>query len=81
MKDGLAAVFIENCEDEIKMQILRKKGQLTFFEKHNIISLLLGDMVEKLKKEVALLKSQKVACRCAAISLKIYSEQHQEERR
>ena len=74
MKDGLAAVFVENCEDEIKMQILRKKGQLIFFKKYKIVAFLLGCICEKLEREIALLRMQKIVCRCVAVRLKICSE-------
>ena len=73
MEDKITKMFIEDCEKAIKAQIINMKIQLAFFKKHKIVSFLLGNMIGKLKKEITLLKRQKVACKYATISLKMNS--------
>jgi len=76
MNDEIAKIFVEDCEKAIEEQIKSRGGQLIFFKKHKIVAFLLGCICEKLEREIALLRMQKIACRCAAISLKICSEQN-----
>ncbi len=76
MADEIAKIFIEDCEKTIEKQIISRRGQLIFFKKHKITAFILGNMIGKLKKEITLLKSQKVTCRYAAVSLKICSERN-----